>query len=91
MTASLVVEKLCKEFGTRAERVAAVCDVSLEVQAGELFTLLGPSGCGKTTTLRLIAGLESPTAGRIIFDGQDFTALPPFRRNLGMVFQSYAL
>ena len=91
MTASLVVEKLCKEFGTSAERVAAVCDVSLEVQTGELFTLLGPSGCGKTTTLRLIAGLESPTAGRIIFDGQDFTALPPFRRNLGMVFQSYAL
>jgi iron(III) transport system ATP-binding protein len=56
-----------------------------------LFTLLGPSGCGKTTTLRLIAGLETATSGRIVFDGQDFSTLPPFRRNLGMVFQSYAL
>ncbi len=91
MPAALVVEKLCKEFGGAAERVAAVRDVSLAVQAGELFTLLGPSGCGKTTTLRLIAGLETASAGRIVFEGQDFTALPPFRRNLGMVFQSYAL
>ena len=91
MPASLIIEALCKEFGAGAERVAAVRSVSLEVQAGELFTLLGPSGCGKTTTLRLIAGLETPTAGTIVFDGQDFTSLPPFRRNLGMVFQSYAL
>jgi iron(III) transport system ATP-binding protein len=91
MTVSLVVADLCKTFGAGAEGVAAVRDVSFEVAAGELFTLLGPSGCGKTTTLRLIAGLETATAGRIVFDGQDFTALPPFRRNLGMVFQSYAL
>ena len=91
MTAALIVDGLRKEFGGGAERVAAVCDVSLAVQAGELFTLLGPSGCGKTTTLRLIAGLETASSGRIVFDGQDFTRLPPFRRNLGMVFQSYAL
>jgi iron(III) transport system ATP-binding protein len=91
MTASLVVAGLCKTFGVGAEGVAAVRDVSFEVAAGELFTLLGPSGCGKTTTLRLIAGLETATAGRIVFDGQDFTVLPSFRRNLGMVFQSYAL
>jgi ABC-type Fe3+/spermidine/putrescine transport system ATPase subunit len=71
--------------------VKALEPVDLAIGAGETLVLLGPSGCGKTTTLRLIAGLESPTAGRIIFDGQDFTALPPFRRNLGMVFQSYAL
>jgi ABC-type Fe3+/spermidine/putrescine transport system ATPase subunit len=90
-TTSLILEGLCKAFGAPGDRVDAVRDVSLEVRAGELFTLLGPSGCGKTTTLRLIAGLENPTAGRIIFDGQDFTSLPPFRRNLGMVFQSYAL
>jgi len=91
MTVSLVVADLCKTFGAGAEGVAAVRNVSFEVAAGELFTLLGPSGCGKTTTLRLIAGLETATAGRIVFDGQDFTSLPPFRRNLGMVFQSYAL
>ena len=91
MTAALIVDGLGKEFGGGAERVAAVRDVSLEVQAGELFTLLGPSGCGKTTTLRLVAGLETASSGRIVFDGQDFTRLPPFRRNLGMVFQSYAL
>jgi ABC-type Fe3+/spermidine/putrescine transport system ATPase subunit len=91
MTATLIVDKLCKGFGGGAEHVVAVCDVSLEVRAGELFTLLGPSGCGKTTTLRLIAGLETATSGRIVFDGQDFTRLPPFRRHLGMVFQSYAL
>ena len=91
MTAALIVDGLRKEFGGVAERVVAVCDVSLDVQAGELFTLLGPSGCGKTTTLRLIAGLETASSGRIVFDGQDFTRLPPFRRNLGMVFQSYAL
>jgi iron(III) transport system ATP-binding protein len=91
MTVALIVDRLCKEFGGGPEHVVAVRDVSLEVRAGELFTLLGPSGCGKTTTLRLIAGLETATSGRIVFDGQDFTALPPFRRNLGMVFQSYAL
>ena len=91
MPASLVLEGVCKEFGAGQGRVAAVRGISLQVQEGELFTLLGPSGCGKTTTLRLIAGLETPSAGKIVFGGQDFTSLPPFRRNLGMVFQSYAL
>jgi ABC-type Fe3+/spermidine/putrescine transport system ATPase subunit len=91
MAAILVLEGVCKEFGAGDQRVAAVRDVCLQVQEGELFTLLGPSGCGKTTTLRLIAGLETPSAGKIMFAGQDFTSLPPFRRNLGMVFQSYAL
>ncbi len=91
MAVSLALEGVCKEFGAGVERVAAVRDVSLQVQEGELFTLLGPSGCGKTTTLRLIAGLETPSAGKIVFEGQDFSSLPPFRRNLGMVFQSYAL
>jgi ABC-type Fe3+/spermidine/putrescine transport system ATPase subunit len=91
MAVSLVLEGVCKEFGAGDQRVAAVREVSLQVQEGELFTLLGPSGCGKTTTLRLIAGLETPSAGTIVFDGQDFASLPPFRRNLGMVFQSYAL
>jgi len=91
MTASLVLEGVCKEFGAGDQRVAAARDVSFQVREGELFTLLGPSGCGKTTTLRLIAGLETPSAGKISFEGQDFTSLPPYRRNLGMVFQSYAL
>ena len=91
MAVSLILEGICKEFGAAGQRVAAVRDISLQVHEGELFTLLGPSGCGKTTTLRLIAGLEIPSAGRIVFDGQNFTSLPPFRRNLGMVFQSYAL
>lgn len=68
-----------------------VKDVSLRVESGELFTLLGPSGCGKTTILRMIAGFYFPTRGRIYFDGRDVTDLPPHRRGVGMVFQSYAL
>jgi sn-glycerol 3-phosphate transport system ATP-binding protein len=69
----------------------AVDDVSFEVADGTLAVLLGPSGCGKSTTLRLIAGLESVTAGQIFIAGQDVTTLPPVRRNIAMVFQSYAL
>jgi ABC-type sulfate/molybdate transport systems ATPase subunit len=65
--------------------------VALEVQPGEFLTLLGPSGCGKTTTLRMIAGYEMPDAGRILFDGQDVTGLPANQRNIGFVFQNYAL
>jgi ABC-type Fe3+/spermidine/putrescine transport system ATPase subunit len=91
LAVSLSLERVCKDFGVGEQRVAAVRDVSLQVFAGELFTLLGPSGCGKTTTLRLVAGLETLSAGTIMFEGQDFSSLPPFRRNLGMVFQSYAL
>jgi putrescine transport system ATP-binding protein len=76
-----------KRFGA----VDAVDRVSLAVENGELFALLGPSGCGKTTLLRLIAGFETPDSGRIIIDGSDVTAVPPYRRPVNMMFQSYAL
>jgi spermidine/putrescine transport system ATP-binding protein len=69
----------------------AVDDIHLEIASGEFFSLLGPSGCGKTTTLRLIAGFEQPTAGRVLLDGQDLSEVPPHRRNVNTVFQSYAL
>jgi multiple sugar transport system ATP-binding protein len=78
---------LHKRFG----RVVAVRDVSLEVADGEFVVLLGPSGCGKTTVLRTVAGLETPDHGRVWIGGRDVTRLPPGRRDIGMVFQSYAL
>jgi spermidine/putrescine ABC transporter ATP-binding subunit len=68
-----------------------VRDVSLTVEPGELVTLLGPSGCGKTTTLRIVAGFEQPDAGRVLFDDQDVTGVMVYRRNIGFVFQNYAL
>jgi spermidine/putrescine transport system ATP-binding protein len=70
---------------------AAVDNIDLSVSGGEFFSLLGPSGCGKTTTLRLIAGFEEPTAGRILLDGIDVSRVPPHKRNVNTVFQSYAL
>jgi spermidine/putrescine transport system ATP-binding protein len=76
-----------KTFGD----VNAVDHIDLEVQDGEFFSLLGPSGCGKTTTLRMIGGFEEPTSGLIELQGQDVTWLPPYRRNVNTVFQSYAL
>jgi len=76
-----------KHFGA----TAAVDEVSLSVERGALFALLGPSGCGKTTLLRMIAGFESPEKGRIVIDGVDVTALPPYARPVNMMFQSYAL
>src|SRR3954468_23886019 len=76
-----------KRFGA----VAAVDRVSLSVERGEFFALLGPSGCGKTTLLRLIAGFEAPNAGRVVIDGTDVTAQPPYARPVNMMFQSYAL
>jgi iron(III) transport system ATP-binding protein len=91
------VDGLRKSFESKAETVRAVEEVSFEVAQGEIITLLGPSGCGKTTTLRCVAGLERPAAGRIAIGPQtvvDCAAgvfVPPHRRNLGMVFQSYAI
>ena len=85
--ARLELNQLSKHFGS----TVAVRDVSLDVGNGEFVVLLGPSGCGKTTTLRMIAGFVAPTAGIVRLAGQDVTALPPWKRNAGMVFQSYAL
>ncbi len=75
----------------RFKDVVAVERLNLTVREGEFFTLLGPSGCGKTTILRMIAGFYHPSEGRILFDGNDVTDLPPHRRDTGMVFQNYAL
>ncbi len=69
----------------------AVEDFNLDVERGEFVSFLGPSGCGKTTTLRMIAGFETPTTGLIAINGDDITYRPPNQRNVGMVFQSYAL
>jgi spermidine/putrescine transport system ATP-binding protein len=80
-----------KHFGQGDHVVRALDDVSVSIGKGRFFTLLGPSGCGKTTLLRMIAGFESPTAGTILLDGQDITDLPPNRRPVNTVFQSYAL
>jgi spermidine/putrescine transport system ATP-binding protein len=75
----------------RFEDVTAVDGIDLQVHGGELFSLLGPSGCGKTTTLRLVAGFEQPSAGRILLDGVDMARTPPHKRKVNTVFQSYAL
>jgi multiple sugar transport system ATP-binding protein len=83
----ILLENLSKHFGA----VKAVDDVNLEINDGEFMSLVGPSGCGKTTILRLIAGLESPTSGEIYFDGTPVSRVPPGRRNVAMVFQSYAI
>ncbi len=83
----LVLNGLAKRFG----RVQALKSLDLDVGEGELISLLGPSGCGKTTTLRCVAGFEYAEEGHITFDGQDVTALPPEKRDIGMVFQNYAL
>jgi iron(III) transport system ATP-binding protein len=80
-----------KNLSKRFDKTQAVAEVSLGVERGEFFGLLGPSGCGKTTTLRMIAGLETPDSGAIEFDGNDVTNLPAERRGFGMVFQNYAL
>lgn len=90
-TGNLSLEQVTKVFEQGQNEVRAVDDISLEVRGGEFLTLLGPSGCGKTTTLRLIAGFEFPTAGRIILDGKDMVNQPPNKRPMAMVFQSYAL
>jgi len=90
---SLVLENISKSFPQRdgEGEVRAVDRVSLTIHEGEFVTLLGPSGCGKTTTLRLSSGFELPTAGRILLDGKDISNRPPNKRDMAMVFQSYAL
>jgi ABC-type Fe3+/spermidine/putrescine transport system ATPase subunit len=85
--ATVHLESVTKRYGA----TVAVQDFSLDVQDGELVTLVGPSGCGKTTTLRMVAGLIEPTSGRILFDERDVTFVPPRKRNIGFVFQTPAL
>jgi sn-glycerol 3-phosphate transport system ATP-binding protein len=87
MLSDISVQQACKGWGT----TRAVDDVSFEARAGTLVVLLGPSGCGKSTTLRLIAGLETADSGRILIGGRDVTFDPPAKRQVSMVFQSYAL
>jgi spermidine/putrescine transport system ATP-binding protein len=84
---AIALEHVSKRFG----RAAAVNDVTLTIGEGEFFSLLGPSGCGKTTTLRMIAGFETPDEGRILLHGSDVTSVAPNRRPVNMVFQQYAL
>jgi putative spermidine/putrescine transport system ATP-binding protein len=86
-SAEVRLEGLRKTFGD----VVAVAGVDLEVREGEFFSLLGPSGCGKTTCLRMIAGFEEPTAGRIVLHGRDVAGLPAYERDVNTVFQDYAL
>ena len=84
---TLEILNVSKAFGdTRALR-----DVSVSVASGEIVCLLGPSGCGKTTLLRIVAGLETPDSGRVLFDGQDIGQVPPYGRDFGLMFQDYAL
>ncbi|CAL9343404.1 ABC transporter ATP-binding protein [Nocardiopsis dassonvillei] len=93
MTPVVELDRVTHRFGGRKGKdgPAAVADLDLAVQRGRFTTLLGPSGCGKTTTLRMIAGFLQPTSGRILLEGEDATRTPPEKRNIGMVFQSYAL
>src|SRR4051794_37071290 len=85
--ARLQIDHVVKHYGS----TVAVNDVSLDIRDGEFVVLLGPSGCGKTTTLRMIAGFVTPTSGQVRLAERNVTAVPPWRRNIGMVFQSYAL
>ena len=87
MAVAIRIENLVKHFGD----VKAIDHVTLTIEPGEIFFLLGPSGCGKTTLLRTIAGFHQPDSGSIRIGDRDVTSLPPYRRDTGMVFQSYAL
>ncbi len=91
MADSIHLKNINKTFVSKGKEVLAVEDLSVEIIDREFFTFVGPSGCGKTTTLRIIAGLERPTSGRIYFGDQDVTDLPPQKRDIAMVFQDIAL
>ncbi|AEX84970.1 ABC transporter [Marinitoga sp. 1135] len=88
---SLELKNIYKIFKSEGTETVAVNDFNLKVEEGQLVTFLGPSGCGKTTTLRMIAGFEIPTNGRIFLNGEDITNMPPNKRDISMMFQSYAL
>ena len=90
-TGHLSLVELTKSFGEGAGKVTAVDHINLDIKPGEFITLLGPSGCGKTTTLRMIAGFEDATSGQVMLDGENMAVVPPNRRPMSMVFQSYAL
>ena len=86
-TADVRLEKVVKRF----DGTVAVDGITVEIPRGSFFAMLGPSGCGKTTTLRMIGGFEEPTEGRIFLGDQDVVGLPPYKRDVNTVFQSYAL
>ena len=88
MQGEIRLEELVKSFGPD---VVAVDGIDVNMPPGEFFTMVGPSGCGKTTTLRMIAGFEQPDEGHILLEGQPVENVPPYRRNVNTVFQSYAL
>jgi spermidine/putrescine transport system ATP-binding protein len=90
-TPAIELRGVVKEFRSHGEVVAAVRGIDVAIQEGEFFSLLGPSGCGKTTTMRMIAGFEEPTSGTVSLHGADVTFVPPHKRDVNMVFQSYAL
>ena len=83
----IVLENICKTY----DDTQVLNELNLSIKKNEFLTLLGPSGCGKTTTLRIIGGFETPDSGKVIFEGTDITALPPYKRKLNTVFQKYAL
>src|SRR5512132_1530426 len=87
MAPLVTFERITKRFGA----FTAVDDLTLKINEREFFALLGPSGCGKTTLLRLLAGFEAPDEGRVLLEGQDLAGVPPYRRPVNMMFQSYAL
>jgi ABC-type Fe3+/spermidine/putrescine transport system ATPase subunit len=90
--AYLRIERVVKDFGSKdGGSFRAVDDVSLDILQGEIFALLGSSGCGKTTLLRMLAGFDAPSSGRITLGGQDLAGLAPYERPINMMFQSYAL
>ena len=91
MTPLLEVSHVCYAYHTLSGETQALTDLTFSVDEGEFFVIVGPSGCGKTTTLRIIGGFEHADTGKVIFDGQDISGLPPNKRQLNTVFQKYAL